>query len=366
MVLLSEAPPVNELGAPTCADPDCPHPPGQAGSELFCCEKCEGRFKGEEWAMGGNRAHTKQCPSRSQESTTPSWEKSSGRGSYVPIHQLVSANPLPMAPMFAPARSSQPCHPYIAGGGRRICRDPNCQIPASTDPASEGFCCEKCMGRFKGEEWAFTVGAGTRAHTKMCASRDKNAQWQSEDTTYIQPQSGFMPTGSVSPAPIAWRPPLPGPPPPVYGPYSGGGRPAASTSSDDQKLKSYSYMIQSLKEQLVTASQEKRALQQEVQRLRTGDGTGDTGRSHKHDELTDDMDNEALEELLEGERQDLVEAAEKLMETQQVKMIKLENAKLEAISADDFDLAKSLKQEIDALQAEIHTNELIASASMME
>jgi len=128
-------------------------------------------------------------------------------------------------------------------------------------------------------------------------------------------------------------------------------------------------MIASLKEQLVTASQEKRVLQHEVERLRSQrpkDGIDDSDRAHKHEELADDMDDQALEELLESEKHDLVEAAEKLMETQHVKMAKLENAKQAAISEDDFDKAKEVKQEIEALQADIHTNELIASASMME
>lgn len=52
------------------------------------------------------------------------------------------------------------------------CANPDCEYPANDDPdiASEcpGFCCEKCMGRFNGEEWAMVC---TKKHTKWCSKR---------------------------------------------------------------------------------------------------------------------------------------------------------------------------------------------------
>merc|ERR1719414_973634 len=54
-----------------CGSPDCEWPvnPDPAVSVGFCCEKCEGRFKGEEWAMGGRKKHTANCTSRKNESS---------------------------------------------------------------------------------------------------------------------------------------------------------------------------------------------------------------------------------------------------------------------------------------------------------
>jgi len=369
MVLLSE----NAGGgghSGSCADPNCSWPVG-SGSERFCCEKCEGRFNGEEWAIGGNRAHTKGCPSRNgqgEAETTPSWEQSSGRG-------WQGREQMQMAPIaWRGAQTSGGCgHGYGPSGGRqqRNCVNPQCQYPANSDPACEGFCCEKCGGRFKGEDWAFTTGAGTRAHTKMCASRDKHGQWAEEapQTGFMASGSGFMPSGGGGMAPTAWRPPLPGGSAHGYGPYSGGGFGAAASQSqvrgaDDQKLKSYEFMIQSLKEQLVAATSENRALKQEVQRLRPKPGGMDelTGAGQTSEEKLD-MDDDGLEEILETEKQALVEAAQRLMVTQQAKLAKLETGKQIAISGEDFDEAKKMKQEIDALQAELSTSELIASAS---
>merc|ERR1712061_428188 len=45
-----------------CAHPDCNYMrhSDPSISKLYCCEKCEGLHKGEEWAEGGKR-HYKSC-----------------------------------------------------------------------------------------------------------------------------------------------------------------------------------------------------------------------------------------------------------------------------------------------------------------
>jgi len=131
---------------PECTHPAHPEPEGW--SEGFCCEKCEGRFNGEEWAMPdptkpNKKLHTAYC-------TSNEWK--SGKKSVA---------------------RWQPC------------KNPECQHPAHPNPEgawSPGFCCEKCEGRFNGEEWAMAaVGTNKKMHTALCTSRSK-VEWQVEST----------------------------------------------------------------------------------------------------------------------------------------------------------------------------------------
>jgi|ERR1719296_103170 len=53
------------------------------------------------------------------------------------------------------------------------CANPECEYLAHPDPEiSVGFCCEKCEGRFNGEEWA---NQGKKKHTAYCTSKDGGA-----------------------------------------------------------------------------------------------------------------------------------------------------------------------------------------------
>merc|ERR1719189_2941857 len=55
-------------------------------------------------------------------------------------------------------------------GGQMMCQVPECEYPANPDRSvcSEGFCCDKCEGRFNGEEWAM---GGKKKHTAYCTSK---------------------------------------------------------------------------------------------------------------------------------------------------------------------------------------------------
>lgn len=113
-----------------CKNPDCEY---QANSDPaisagFCCEKCEGRWNGEEWAMIGKKKHTAYCSSKQ----------------FVPNFCV---------PAYGPVLN------------RAKCAHPDCNYMRNSDPTiSRLYCCEKCDGLHKGEKWA---KSGKR-HYKNC------------------------------------------------------------------------------------------------------------------------------------------------------------------------------------------------------
>lgn len=116
-----------------CANPECEYPanPDPSVSVGFCCEKCEGRFNGEEWATGGKKKHTAYCTSRDE-----SLSGSMAEQSYGPVKK----------------------HP-------RKCANPDCSYMKHSDPSiSQNYCCEKCEGVHQGAEWA----EGGKKHYKHC------------------------------------------------------------------------------------------------------------------------------------------------------------------------------------------------------
>jgi len=114
-----------------CANPECEYA-ANGDPEVsvdFCCEKCEGRFNGEEWASGGKKKHTAYCTSKQENG-------------------------------------------FVGGGGfgGRVhgqCAHPECTYMVHSDPSVTNtglYCCEKCEGLDLGEEWA----QGGKRHYKTC------------------------------------------------------------------------------------------------------------------------------------------------------------------------------------------------------
>jgi len=119
-----------------CGDPECEYPanPDPSISDGFCCEKCEGRFNGEEWANSGKKKHTAYCTSKDD-----SLMEMGGGGA------------------------------ASAGGGFGSvdgkCANPECEYMKHSDPFySQLYCCEKCEGSHTGADWA----EGGKKHYKHC------------------------------------------------------------------------------------------------------------------------------------------------------------------------------------------------------
>lgn len=123
-----------------CAYPDCEHPANADPSIAagFCCEKCQGRFNGDEWAMT-KRKHTANCTSKQV--------------------TVVAGRFLLVAGGYGPALSGIKC------------AHPNCNYMKHSDPTvSRLYCCEKCDGLHNGEPWA----AGGKRHYASCQKIDFN------------------------------------------------------------------------------------------------------------------------------------------------------------------------------------------------
>merc|ERR1712137_415200 len=131
--------PAAEVSLP-CGNPECEYPanPDPTVCVGFCCEKCEGRFNGEEWALGGKgkKKHTAACTSRAGERA----EKEAVRALGLPKKAAAIK-----------------------------CKNPDCTYQQHSDPTvCVGYCCEKCMGVHLGEDWA----KGGKKHLKSCQKRE--------------------------------------------------------------------------------------------------------------------------------------------------------------------------------------------------
>jgi len=141
-------------GAP-CKNPDCEYTANgdPEVSVEFCCEKCEGRFNGEEWAMSGKKKHTAYCTSKVDDG---SWGGGGGSGCGGGCCGGGWGS------SYGPAAS------WGGGGGwggGQKCANPECEYMKNSDPSvSRQYCCEKCEGRHKGEDWA----EGGKNHYKSC------------------------------------------------------------------------------------------------------------------------------------------------------------------------------------------------------
>lgn len=124
-----------------CGNPECEFlansdPEVSVG---FCCEKCEGRFNGEEWGNAGKR-HTAYCTSKT------------------------------LGEAFAPAPAAKGgAWSLAAAWSPNKCKHPECEYMVHSDMSVvRGYCCEKCEGLAKGEEWA----EGGKRHYKSCEKNE--------------------------------------------------------------------------------------------------------------------------------------------------------------------------------------------------
>lgn len=123
----------------SCGNPECSYPANDDPeiSIGFCCEKCEGRFNGEEWAMTGKKKHTAYCSCNGGSGGGGGGGDAWGGG-------------------YGPAKGW--------GGGAK-CAHPECEYMKHSDRSvSARYCCEKCEGMHTGEEWA----EGGKRHYKSC------------------------------------------------------------------------------------------------------------------------------------------------------------------------------------------------------
>lgn len=130
-----------------CKNPDCQYLANRdpTVSVGYCCEKCEGRHKGEDWAFGGKKKHTACC----------------------------SCHDDPCAPMPDPQTNSF-CPPANGNQNREKCANPDCEYERHSNPSvSLLYCCEKCEGVHKREPWA----EGGKRHYKSCEKVVFTVRW---------------------------------------------------------------------------------------------------------------------------------------------------------------------------------------------
>lgn len=216
-----------------CQNPECEYManPDPSVSVGFCCEKCEGRFKGEEWASQGKKKHTAYCTSKTMEgagmwsmpficppvAAAPTEVETYDPETEAKLDQWVE---LKRAKDFASADAlreelrAQGIDPGQArpqpgskgaawgGGGKDAfagaawggggkgdfgmmgawgkgmmmgpapCANPECWYMKSSDPSvSQWYCCEKCEAVHAGEEWALSG----KKHYKSCEKIEQDA-----------------------------------------------------------------------------------------------------------------------------------------------------------------------------------------------
>jgi hypothetical protein len=123
----------------------------------FCCEKCEGRFNGEEWAMSSKaKKHTAYCTGSgySYEEAAPAMKMGGmgawgGGGAGKGWGKAKAAKPVPQK-----------------------CQHPECEYLVHSDPSwIAGYCCEKCQGLCESEDPSEYEGG--KRHYKHCEKRTK-------------------------------------------------------------------------------------------------------------------------------------------------------------------------------------------------
>eukprot|EP00931_Biecheleriopsis_adriatica_P026613 TRINITY_DN16176_c0_g1_i1.p1 TRINITY_DN16176_c0_g1~~TRINITY_DN16176_c0_g1_i1.p1 ORF type:complete len:294 (-),score=67.93 TRINITY_DN16176_c0_g1_i1:56-907(-) len=137
MCMAYSQPQIQKCGNPGCKFPVNPDPEVCVG---FCCEKCEGRAKGEEWAMFGRKQHTSWCSSKLERKTGDSGYADDGS---------------------------------VYGKWKTIankCAHPECTYLKHSDPSvSLRYCCQKCEGLHQGADWAEN---GWKRHYKNCEKKE--------------------------------------------------------------------------------------------------------------------------------------------------------------------------------------------------
>lgn len=158
------------MGDQPCANPNCTYL-AHTNPEIspgFCCQKCEGSFNGEEWALGGKQ-HYKHCEKRENPSPTGAggW---GGAPQGPPAHSVFRGGVWQEAPQGGRKRTyGEGPGAYYGPRDQQPCRNPDCEYLVHSDPSEcANFCCLKCEGRFNGEEWAM---GGAKKHYAQCEKR---------------------------------------------------------------------------------------------------------------------------------------------------------------------------------------------------
>lgn len=145
---------VKDVSPKPCGNPDCEfvaHSDPSISVD-FCCDKCEARFKGEEWAWSAKKKHTAYCASKSVGNVVAS--QLGGYGPTMP--------------------------------GKK-CEHPDCNYMRNPDPSvSRLYCCEKCEGLHKGAAWA----AGGKRHFKSCAKIEMNDECPTRASPWLSSGKG--------------------------------------------------------------------------------------------------------------------------------------------------------------------------------
>lgn len=161
-----------------CGNPDCEYL-AHTNPELcagFCCLKCEGQMKGEEWAMGGKK-HYKHCEKRPNPAAGGEWP---GGGAMKRTWDE------------GPGMSSSGS--LSEGDGSRWqqrCANPGCEYLVHSNPSEcELYCCQKCEGRHQGADWAM----GGVKHYKQCEKRIMGTPSMMGGVQPLQSGPGFSST----------------------------------------------------------------------------------------------------------------------------------------------------------------------------
>lgn len=178
-----------------CSNPECTFPAcGDPEMSVdFCCEKCEGRFNGEEWALSSKaKKHTAYCTgsgnASAYEEAAPAMKMGGmgawgGGGAGKGWGKAKAAKPVPQK-----------------------CQHPECEYLVHSDPSwIAGYCCEKCQGLCESEDPSEYEGG--KRHYKNCEKRTKeDAMWggggggKADAWGGADPWGGAGPYGGFSPA----------------------------------------------------------------------------------------------------------------------------------------------------------------------
>eukprot|EP00930_Biecheleria_cincta_P042098 TRINITY_DN28953_c0_g1_i1.p1 TRINITY_DN28953_c0_g1~~TRINITY_DN28953_c0_g1_i1.p1 ORF type:complete len:272 (+),score=48.99 TRINITY_DN28953_c0_g1_i1:30-818(+) len=178
-----------------CAHPECEHPqhPSLETYNGYCCDKCEARANGEEWAMNIKKMHSKTCTSKYNVgfmmglqcahpeckymvTSEPSYSKDYCCGKCEELMQELG--------------TEQPTgwkrhHKYCEKIPAAKCAHPDCIYRVNSNASvSEAYCCSMCEGLCNGEAWALS---STKRHYKNCEQseigkmpefkKEKNENW---------------------------------------------------------------------------------------------------------------------------------------------------------------------------------------------
>eukprot|EP00747_Dinoflagellata_sp_TGD_P215319 gnl/TRDRNA2_/TRDRNA2_88036_c0_seq1.p1 gnl/TRDRNA2_/TRDRNA2_88036_c0~~gnl/TRDRNA2_/TRDRNA2_88036_c0_seq1.p1 ORF type:complete len:317 (-),score=46.18 gnl/TRDRNA2_/TRDRNA2_88036_c0_seq1:42-992(-) len=197
----------------TCQNPDCEFdawPDPEVSWAGYCCEKCQARSNGEEWAQNLKQMHMKMCTSKVNSAFILGQKCANPECPFA-----VSSDPWQSKEFCCVKCDSSTTATYIVQNKHcneceRIipakCAHPECNFYVNQDPGiSEAYCCQQCEGLDQGEDWA---QESKKRHFKNCQGIEfgkildlRAYSWKKEkertdtnegvDTSYAD-QSGFF------------------------------------------------------------------------------------------------------------------------------------------------------------------------------